>query len=65
MAMDWSRIAVKRLGDDRNDDFVPETPEERMAMVWPLTREACSLSKRYDAERRLQRHITRLTRRER
>jgi len=57
-------IAVKRrLEDHQDDDYVPGTPAERLAMVWPLTREVLSLSKSYDVERRLQRHITRVIRR--
>jgi hypothetical protein len=35
---------------------------ERIALVWPLTFEAVSMSKKYDAEQRLQRHITRFIR---
>ncbi len=42
--------------------FVPGTPEERIAMVWPLTVEFCSQSDKYDADQPLQRHITRLIR---
>lgn len=60
--MDRTRIEVKRLGDDRDDDFVPGTMEERIALVWPLTREACALSGQYDAEQPMQRHITRIIR---
>jgi hypothetical protein len=44
---------------------VPGTPEERVALVWPLTAEVVSLSGKYDAEQRLQRHITRLVRNKR
>jgi hypothetical protein len=52
------------MEDRRNDDYVSGTPEERISLVWPLTREITSLSVRYNAERRLQRHVTRLIRRE-
>jgi hypothetical protein len=53
--------AVKlRLSDARRDDVVPGTPAERIGLVWPLTREVVSLTRRYDAERRLQREITNL-----
>jgi hypothetical protein len=61
--MNKGHIAIRRISKRRNDDFVPGTPAERIALVWPLTKEAVSLSKRYDAERRLQRHITRISRR--
>ena len=59
------RHTIKRkMTDHRNDDYVPGTPEERIHLVWPLTREIVSLSVKHDAERRLQRHVTRLVRRE-
>jgi len=50
-------ITVINKNDKRNSGYVPGTPEERVAMVWPLTCEAVSLSGKYDAEQRLQRHI--------
>ncbi|MBU3949966.1 MAG: hypothetical protein KJ826_17320 [Proteobacteria bacterium] len=53
-----------RMMDHRNDDYVPGTPEERIRLVWPLTQEIASLSLKYDVERRLQRHVTCLVRRE-
>ena len=60
-----NHTALKRLGDDADDNFVPGTPEERLELAWRLTVEACSLTKHLDAESRLQRHVTRLIRRER
>lgn len=62
--MDRKRVAIFHNGEPADDGFVPGTPEERIALVWPLTVEAVSLSKKYDAKRRLQRHVTRLIRRE-
>jgi len=62
--MNRKHIAVYRMSDRRNDDFVPGTPVDRISLVWPLTREIASLSKKHNAERRLQRHVTRLIRRE-
>lgn len=62
--MDRSQIRVRRLSDPTDDDYVPGTMTERMNMVWPLTVEVVSLSKRYNVESRLQRHVTRLSRRE-
>ena len=61
--MNRKNTVIYRMADRRNDDFVPGTPAERMSLVWPLTQEIASLSKKHDAERRLQRHITRLVRR--
>ena len=52
-----------RITDHRNDNYVPGTPEERLKLVWPLTREIASLSKKHNAERRLQRDVTSLIRR--
>ncbi len=39
---------------------MPITVEERMAAVWELTKELASLSAKYNAEQRLQRHVVRL-----
>lgn len=68
---EWYSTAMKRehtvrsrLAERRADDFVPGSPAERIALVWPLTREIVSLSTRYDAEQRLQRHVAVLVRRE-
>lgn len=64
--MDRKHIKVSRLQDfDPLDDYVPGTMAYRIGLVWPLTQEAASLSPYHDAERRLQRHVTRLVRRER
>jgi len=62
--MDRSLTAIYKMSSNRNDDFVPGKPSERIRLVWILTKEITSLSKRHDAERRLQRHVTRLVRRE-
>lgn len=62
--MDRSQTNKKLLSDTTNDDFVPGTMAERIEMVWPLTKEVASLSKRHDVERRLQRDVTRVIRRE-
>jgi len=52
------------MSDRGNEELTPGSPAERIGLVWPLTRELASLSKRYDAERRLQRHVTSLSQRE-
>lgn len=62
--MNRQHTVVYRMAEPRNDDFVPGTPEERIALVWTLTKEILSLTGKYDVERRLQRHITRVIRRE-
>ena len=53
-------ISVIRQSDPANSGYVQGSMSERIAMVWTLTCEAVSLGKKYDAEQRLQRHITRL-----
>ena len=55
-------ISVLRQSDRGNSGYVPGSKSERIALVWPLTREVVSMSKRYNAEQRLQRHITRFIR---
>ena len=45
-----------------DDNFVPGTIEQRVAMVWPITREIVSLSPQYDVERKLQRDVVRVAR---
>jgi len=62
--MDRKQTAIHRMTDHRNDDYVSGTPEYRIGLVWPLTREIASLSAKHDVERRLQRHVTCLVRRE-
>ncbi len=62
--MNRKHTAKYRMTDQRNVDYVPGTPEERILLVWPLTKEVISLSPKHNAERRLQRHVTRLIRRE-
>jgi hypothetical protein len=51
-------ITVIHKSDPRNSGYVDGTMSERIAMVWPLTCEILSLTKKYDVEQRLQRHVT-------
>jgi len=55
-------ITVIRQTDKRNSGYVPGTKEDRLSMVWPLTCEAVSLSKKYNVEQPLQRHIVNIIR---
>jgi hypothetical protein len=55
------RISKKQMHYDTC--FVDDTIQGRILMVWPITKEVLSLSPRHDAERRLQRHVTLLTKR--
>jgi len=60
-----SEIVTKhRMSDHKNGNYVTGSPAEQISMVWPLTRKITSLCGNYDAERRIQRHITNLTRQE-
>jgi hypothetical protein len=61
--MNRKHTIIHRMTGHWNDDYVPGTPEYRISLVWPLTREIASLSVKHDAERRLQRHITCIVRR--
>ena len=64
MNMSRKHTATRKMTEVRNDNYVAGTPEERILLVWPLTKEIVSLSAEHDAERRLQRHVTVLVRRE-
>lgn len=64
MRMDRKHTAIYKMTDNRNLDYVSGSSEDRILLVWPLTKEIASLSIKHDVERRLQRHITRLIRRE-
>jgi len=64
MFMDRKRTRLSRLSDSPPEDRVRGTAEERINQVWLLTLELASLNKDFDAERRLQRHVTHLVRRE-
>ena len=62
--MDRSKTILRNMPDTRSNEAVAGTPADRIGLVWPLTREVTSLSKRHNAERRLQRNVTRVVRRE-
>ena len=51
------------LSGHQDDNYVDASIQERIGIVWPLTKEIASLSPKHDVERRLQRHITVLHRR--
>ena len=55
-------ITIIHKSDARNSGYVNGTKEERISMVWPLTCEVASLSKKYDVEQPLQRHIINIIR---
>ena len=63
--LDRQVITKSTLREHADDNYVPGTMEERVLMVWPITREVASLSPQHDVERRLQRHVVRVGRRAR
>jgi hypothetical protein len=63
--LDRQTITKSALHDHTDDNYVPGTIEERVLMVWPITREIAALSPQHDVERRLQRNVVRVVRRER
>lgn len=54
---------IRQADQTVQNDYVHGTPQSRLALVWPLTREVTSLSKHHHAERRLQRDVAVLSRR--
>jgi hypothetical protein len=61
--LDRQTITKSALHDHADDNYVPGTIEERILMVWPITREVAALSPQHDVERRLQRDVVRVVRR--
>ena len=55
-------VKLKKMSKD-DDSFVDASPAERISMMWELTAEVWSLKDKSIAQRRLQRHITRLIKR--
>ncbi len=63
--MDKNYVRLLKVGEETViDDFVPGTMAERIKMVWVLTAEIASLTRKYDVEQRLQRDVAVLKRRE-
>jgi hypothetical protein len=62
--MNRKHTTIYKMKDERHDNYVSGTPEDLILLVWPLTKEIASLSVKHDAERRLQRNVTSLVRRE-
>lgn len=61
--MNREHTKLERNPDSLKSGIIPGSMAERIALVWPLTHEVASISKKHDAERRLQRHVTRVIRR--
>jgi hypothetical protein len=63
-ALNRKRVSVSRGTGHPQQGIVRGSRASRLALVWPLTREAASLSRYHDVEQRLQRHVAVLGRRE-
>ena len=63
MQLDRSIIRKTKLSEHRDNDYMDASVQERIGIVWPLTKEIASLSPKHDVERRLQRHIAVLIKR--
>ena len=61
--MDRTKTRLSRLEQQRDGSYLEATPAERLQLVWPLTLEATSFFGGDDAQRRLQRDVTKLGRR--
>jgi hypothetical protein len=59
------QVAVHKSFADADDSgYMPGSEAERLAAVWELTRDVWAFFGKENAERRLQRHVAVLTRRE-
>lgn len=65
MKLDRQVVTKSALREHEENNYVSGSIEERILMVWPITREIAALSPDYDVERRLQRHVVRVVRRAR
>ena len=54
-------VTLKKLSD-KDDGFVDASPQERISMVWELTKEAWYFKDRENVEQRLQRDVAKLIR---
>ncbi|MDR1124048.1 MAG: hypothetical protein LBL61_05615 [Elusimicrobiota bacterium] len=57
------KITFNKVQKNAQSNFVAGSAEQLVSYVWDLTKEVCALGGKYDAERRLQRHIVRIERR--
>lgn len=51
--MNREHTKLERNPDSMKSGIIPGSMAERIALVWPLTHEVASISKKHDAERRL------------
>ena len=48
MRMDRKHTAIYKMTDNRNFDYVSGSSEDRILLVWPLTKEIASISIKHD-----------------
>ena len=63
MKINRNIVRKSSLSGHQDDNYMAASVQERIGIVWPLTKEIASLSPKHDVERRLQRHIAVLIRR--
>ena len=63
--LDRNAITVKHPGDLDDDGYVKADHATLISMVWDITADVWAFIGQEDAQRRLQRHVTNLIRRER
>ena len=63
MKINRNIVRKSSLSNHQDDNYMAASVQERIGIVWPLTKEIASLSPKHDVERRLQRHIAVLIRR--
>jgi len=64
MKMNRNIVHLSRAGAEPPEAPAAMTKAEAFAFVWELTQEVFSLSGRYDAESRLQRHVVSIARKQ-
>ncbi|MDE0158045.1 MAG: hypothetical protein OXS28_20900 [Gammaproteobacteria bacterium] len=62
MKVNRNIVHKSSLVGHQDDNYMDASVQERIGMVWPLTKEIASLNPKHDVERRLQRHIAVLIR---
>ena len=63
--LDRQTVTKSALRDHADDNYVPGSIEERVLMVWPITREVAAPSPDLDVNRPLQRDVVRVVHQER
>jgi len=62
MKMNRKHIVIYRNEIPDNDEFVDLPSDERISLVWDLTKEIYALTGEYDVKSRLQRNVVKIIR---